>query len=122
MLDSTVVIDLLRERGAAYDRLQHETGPFYVSAITVDEIVYGLRPTENEQADWLVRAFLVAPAGAAEARLSAEWRREFASQGITLSVPDTLIAASAFIRRATLATANVRDFPMSELRVEHWPG
>jgi hypothetical protein len=32
-----------------------------------------------------------------------------------------LIAAAAIGVGASLATANVTDFPMSEVAVEHWP-
>jgi predicted nucleic acid-binding protein len=40
---------------------------------------------------------------------------------VTLSFQDTLIAAGSFVQTAPLATGNVKDFPMPELRVEQWP-
>ena len=52
---------------------------------------------------------------------AAEWRREFARQGVTLHQADCLIAAAAVGIGATLATANTADFPMPELAVENWP-
>jgi predicted nucleic acid-binding protein len=56
-----------------------------------------------------------------EALLAARWRREFARDGVTLQLSDCLIAACAVTRGVPLATANVKDFPMTELTVEHWP-
>jgi predicted nucleic acid-binding protein len=52
--------------------------------------------------------------------LSAQWRREYQSRGLTLELPDTVIAATAAIRNVPLATGNVKDFPMPELLVEQW--
>lgn len=63
----------------------------------------------------------MAPLGAAEGIRAGRWRREFAARGITLHQADCLIAAAAHGIAATLATANVDDFPMSEVVVEHWP-
>ena len=63
----------------------------------------------------------MAPLGAAEGIRAGRWRREFAARGITLHQADCLIAAAAHGIEATLATANVDDFPMSEVVVEHWP-
>ena len=43
-----------------------------------------------------------------------------AAAGTTLHQADCLIAAAAVGISASLATANVQDFPMSEVRVEAW--
>lgn len=40
---------------------------------------------------------------------------------MTLHQADCLIAAAAVGISARLATANIDDFPMSEVTVEHWP-
>lgn len=50
-----------------------------------------------------------------------EWRRDFATTGITLWQADCLIAATAKVNGATLVTGNPQDFPMPELEVAHWP-
>ena len=34
---------------------------------------------------------------------------------------DCLVAAAAMVNDATLATGNPNDFPMRELKIEHWP-
>ncbi|WP_419553979.1 hypothetical protein [Candidatus Poriferisodalis sp.] len=42
-------------------------------------------------------------------------------RGITLHQADCLIAAAAVGAGASLATANLADFPMPELDLQHWP-
>ena len=124
LLDSTVLIDALRGRPAA-QRLRGlrrvGTEP-WVSAVSVEEVWRGLRPEEEPAAYRLVRALRMAPLGASEGQQAGRWRREFAAGGVTLHQADCLIAASALGIGASLATANVSDFPMPELDVQHWPG
>ncbi len=69
----------------------------------------------------MLNALRIAPLGTAEGIRAGTWRREFASRGVTLHQADCLIAAAAVGIGASLATANVVDFPMHELTVEHWP-
>lgn len=123
LLDSTVLIDALRGREAA-DRLRAlrrvGTEP-WVCAISVEEIWRGLRPREETIAHRLFNGLRLAPLGVTEGIRAGAWRRAFAGRGITLHQADCLIAAAAIGIGAPLATANVDDFPMPELSVEHWP-
>jgi hypothetical protein len=61
------------------------------------------------------------PPGLTEGVQAGTWRREFAERGVTLHQADCLIAAAAAGVDASLATANVDDFPMYEVALEHWP-
>jgi predicted nucleic acid-binding protein len=40
---------------------------------------------------------------------------------VTLHQADRLIAAAALGAGASIATANINDFPMGEIKVDHWP-
>ena len=40
---------------------------------------------------------------------------------IHIALPDALIAASATRVGAAIATANIDDFPMVGVAIEHWP-
>jgi predicted nucleic acid-binding protein len=91
-----------------------------VCAISVEEIWRGLHPDEETHAVRLFRGLRLAPLGVPEGRLAGTWRRDFAAAGTTLHQADCLIAAAAVGISASLATANVQDFPMSEVRVEAW--
>jgi hypothetical protein len=123
LLDSTVLIDALRGRSAA-SRLaglrRIGTEP-WVCAISVEEIWRGLRPKDEPVARRLFNGLRLAPLGLSEGIRAGTWRRQFAQKGITVHQADCLIAAAAVGIEANLATANVADFPMAELSVEHWP-
>lgn len=122
-LDTTVLIEVLRERAAA-DRLRTLRAtepPPLVCAINIDEIWRGARPNEVDAIRRLLGAVRTVPLTAREGELAGNWRRDFASRGVTLSQPDCLTAAAAFSAGARLATGNPKDFPMPGLEVEHWP-
>jgi len=123
LFDSTVLIDALRGRPAA-DRLRAMrrvgTEP-WICVISVEEIWRGLRKGEETMADRLLNALRLAPLGVLEGRQAGQWRRDFATRGITLHQADCLIAAAAHGLGATLATGNPDDFPMDEVVAEHWP-
>lgn len=123
LLDTTVLIDVLRGRPAAARlRALRSTAPVpYVSGVNVEEIWRGLRPGEERAAEQLVRSLRLAPLRVAEGRLAGEWRREHASRGITLSQADCLVAAAAVGVNARVATGNPKDFPMAGVPVDHWP-
>jgi predicted nucleic acid-binding protein len=123
LLDSTVLIDHLRGRPAAerVERLAEAGDIAATTAVNVEEIVRGLRPTEAASAEALFAGLVILPLGLEEGHQAGKWRREFAARGITLSQADCLIAAAALLAGAELATGNPADFPMSEVRVEEWP-
>jgi predicted nucleic acid-binding protein len=122
-LDSTVLIDALRGRSAAskLTSLRRVGTEPWVCAISVEEIWRGLRPREEAVARRLFKGLRLAPLGVAEGIRAGAWRREFARVGVTLHQADCLIAAAALGVGAHLATANVGDFPMPDVTVEHWP-
>jgi predicted nucleic acid-binding protein len=121
LLDTTVLIDLLRGRPEAERRLRtiRSAGDDpYASAVNVEEVVRGLLPGEDAAARKLVDGLRMAPLGAAEGWQAGEWRREHAARGETLSQADCLIAAAASAVGARVATGNAKHFPMVE--VEEW--
>lgn len=124
LLDTTVLIDLLRGRPGAVERLRSlraRRDTPCTSVINVEEVARGLRSDEAERARLLLDGLRLAPLAREQGRLAGGWRRDHAARGITLSQADCLIAAAATGIGATLATGNPKHFPMTELRVEHWP-
>lgn len=124
LLDTTVLIDLLRGRPGAVERLRglRRAGEsLYACAVNADEVARGLRSGEEEHARRLFAGLRVAPLGVEEGWRAGEWRRTFARRGRTLAQADCLVAAAAASLGARLATGNARDFPMPEVPVEHWP-
>jgi predicted nucleic acid-binding protein len=121
LLDSTALIDFPRGAEHIRARLAARPGAFLTSALVVDQVLRGIRPGEATATHRLIDGLEVASVTKMEAVLAARWRREFAQRGLALQQADCLIAACAVTHGVTLATANVKDFPMSELTVEHWP-
>lgn len=123
LLDSTVLIDALRGRVAAsrVAGLRRSGTQPWACVISVEEIWRGLREGEEPQARRLFAGLRLAPLGVTEGILAGSWRRRFARRGITLHQADCLVAAAAVGVAASLATANVADFPMAEVDVQYWP-
>lgn len=124
LLDTTVLIDLLRGRPGTAARLGavRAAGDLvHTCAINVEETARGLRPAEHEPAQRLFAGLRIVQLATQEGWQAGEWRRRFAAQGRTLSQADCLIAAAAWSAGARLATGNPKDFPMDGLTVEDWP-
>ena len=86
-----------------------------LSAVTVEEIAYGLawkpRPRVHRWFEGFVRTLAhVLPVTDEIARRSGELRGGFQARGESRSMADTLIAATAQRHQLTLATRNTRDF------------
>ena len=123
LLDTTVLIDALRGRPAAarVAGLRRTGTEPWACAISVEEIWRGLRPDEELPARRLFNGLRLAPLGSSEGMRAGRSRRLFALQGVTLHQADCLVAAAAAGIGAALATANVDDFPMVDIDVQHWP-
>jgi predicted nucleic acid-binding protein len=125
LLDTTVLIDLLRGRPAAVRALrslrEHGDSPF-TCAVNVEETARGLRgEAEESAARRLLGGIRVVPLGYPEGWQAGQWRRAYAGRGVTLAQADCLVAAASLSLGGRLATGNPKDFPMPELAVEHWP-
>lgn len=123
LLDTTVLIDALRGRGAAerLRKLRVEGPPPFICSVNVEEIWRGTKAGEEQAVSSLLAALRIAPLGRVEGERAGRWRARFATKGVTLSQADCLIASAAVGVGARLATGNPRDFPMDELEVEDWP-
>lgn len=124
LLDTTVLIDVLRGRPAASQRLRalrRQSGVPYTTAINVEEIHRGLRPEWRRAAAQLFDGLRILEIGRRDGELAGRWRRDHATTGVTLAQADCLIAAAAVAIAAPLATGNPKHFPMRELDLQHWP-
>jgi tRNA(fMet)-specific endonuclease VapC len=130
-LDTNVVIFAINERRPKIvERLHRELAagtPMLVPAIVMFELEYGCAKSKRrEHSRRALEIFLSAgfdqpPFDVEDAREAGEIRAMLEASGQPIGPYDTLIAAQARRRRATLATLNVREFErVPELRVEDW--
>jgi hypothetical protein len=120
LLDSNVLILALRSRVQALDFLdeitQKQVTPF-ISVVTRTELLAGMRPHEEQRTMDLLFSFTSLPVDETLADQAGRLIYSYAQQGTQLSFPDSLIAATALAHDLTLATTNVKHFPMPELKL-----
>lgn len=111
VLDTTVLVDVLRGHSAALAYLRSLDEVPACSEISRVELLRGIRHREREAVEGLMRTLRWRPVDEEVARraggLGRTWRRSHA-----LSTADLIIAATAQELAAGLATSNVRHFPM----------
>ena len=124
LLDTSVIIDAINNRK---NRRQHlrdllESGNTLACCpVNVAEVYAGMRAREEgATADFLntLDYYSISPP---IARQAGELKREYGKKGKTLSIPDTLIAATAMHNNLMLLTDNVKDFPMETLNLYPLP-
>ncbi len=124
MLDTTVLIDALRNRNQRRGWLEQRVvsgNVLAVSAVTIAEVHAGLRPGEEAATraqlanlEWLpVTGVIAERAGSMKAYLS--------RQGRTHSLADMMIAATAMEHGCELATDNLKHFQIPGLRLAGVP-
>jgi len=119
LADTNIVSELMRKRpdpGALAWREMVDTmyGQIIVSAVTVDEVMYGLARKQDAGLQAWFDGFIgrnkVLPVTQTIACRAGEMRAMFSMRGQVRSQADMLIAATAQVHALTLVTRNVRDF------------
>jgi predicted nucleic acid-binding protein len=112
VLDTTVLIDHLRGHEPARRFLASLGEVPSCSEITRVEVIRGLRSDERRAADFLMATIDWVPVDEAIARRAGELGRRYRRSHPGLAAADLLIASTAEHLGASVATSNVRDFPM----------
>jgi predicted nucleic acid-binding protein len=118
LLDTSVIIDVLRQRRGRRELLRSLVEQGYelaCTAINVAEVYSGIRLGEAEITSEFIDSLEFVAISREAARRAGELRRDWQRRGRTLSLPDAFVAAVALSLNLTLATDNVKDFPMPEL-------
>lgn len=112
LIDTNILVDHSRRKVEAVNFLRGVNPPIVVSAITVAELYAGVRDgREREALDHAISLAVVIDIDAQIAEQAGQYLRQFAkSHGTGLG--DAFIAATADTDGATLATLNVKHFPM----------
>lgn len=114
LVDTDVLVAHLRGVDAAHSWLRsaRSQGPLAVSAVTVAELVGGMRTADRHQVFSLVSALRTQPVTDLIARRAGELMRQYRHSHAGVSLGDYLIAATAETLGARLATLDARRFPM----------
>lgn len=128
MLDTNICIYIIKQKPpevlARFN--QYHVGDIALSAITVSELQYGIRKsqqsTRNQQAlDQFLLPLIIVPFDHAAAVTYGDVRASLERQGKPIGPLDTLIAAHALSLDLVLATNNVSEFGrVAGLTVEDW--
>lgn len=115
LLDTTVLIDLLRGNTAAADFVDDERQDgtsLFVSTISAMELIVGcLDKREAAKAEKLITDFILIPLNPAISQQAYTLVLAF-SKSHGLMIPDALIAATALTESLELVSDNDRDFNM----------
>ncbi len=111
LLDTTVLVDVLRGNEGALDYVKTGPSQIAVSALTVAEIYAGARTGDALTIGRLLGMFRVIDVSSVVAQLGGAYRQQYGpSHGCSLI--DCLIGATAELHDCRLATPNGRHFPM----------
>jgi predicted nucleic acid-binding protein len=117
LLDSDLVIWHLRGRAAIVELVLSlaRKGRLALSAISRAEILLGMREPERDLTLLFLDSCETLSVTAATADRAGEIIRESRTRGVTLSLPDALIGATALLASIPLYTCNPRHYPMPHL-------
>jgi hypothetical protein len=112
LLDTCILIDILRQRAAAIEFIEALTQQPHISVVTIAELRTGQRSlTEAKRIDQLIGGSIAHPVTSEIAETAGGFLRRFRkSHG--LDIADAFIAATAHHLMLPLATLNLKHFPM----------
>lgn len=112
LLDTCILIDVLRGRGDAIAYVTNLPHTPAISVITATELVAGVRSaTERRQIEGLLSTYVVHGIDLETAILAGDYVRQY-GRSHAVDPIDALIAATAHLFGAELATLNVKHFPV----------
>jgi predicted nucleic acid-binding protein len=120
LLDSTVLIDVLRRRGQRRELIADLVQAGHVLATTtlnIAEIYAGMRTGGEPDAEALFAWLHVYELNGLSARLAGRLKNTWSRKGHTLSLADAIIAAIAIQNECQLVTDNQNHFPMPEIHL-----
>jgi predicted nucleic acid-binding protein len=117
LLDSDLVIWHLRGRASIVELVLSlaRKGRLALSAISRAEVLLGMRDSERDLTLLFLDNCETLPVTTATADRAGEIIRGFRARGVTLSLPDALIGATALLASIPLYTCNPKHYPMTDL-------
>ena len=91
------------------------------SALSVLEVQVGVRKGEGEKTDAFLSSLRVLNVSREIANKAAQLVREGKSKGITVDLPDAVIAGTSILHHLTLVTYNLKHYPFEEMKFHLLP-
>lgn len=120
LLDTTVLIDVSRAFGDVDGSLRKLVTTGWVvgvCAVSVAEFMAGVPIPDRMRWERWIADYRYWDITREAAVLAGQLQYDQKRQGLALHTPDALIAATAIVTDSTLATKNVKDFPMPSLKL-----
>jgi predicted nucleic acid-binding protein len=124
LLDTSVLIDVLRSRNQRRELLAElvEKGHrLSTTAFNIAEVYAGMHSDEESRTAVFLDSLHCHPLSAVAGRRAGLLKANWAKNGRTLALADTIIAEIAIEQNCTLMTDNRKDFPMPELHLYPMP-
>lgn len=119
LIDTDIAIDHFHGNQSAREFFAQALAsgePLYISVVTLTELLAGMRSGEEELTEKLLSLFTVIDVDNAIGRKAAEYLRQY-SRSHKMDLGDALIAATAAIMGAELATRNIKHYPMNDIQI-----
>jgi predicted nucleic acid-binding protein len=118
LLDSDIIIRHLRGR-EEITRILRDLQRFGLpgcSAISVLEVQVGVKRGEEEKTDQFLGSLEIINVNREIARGAAQLIREYKTKGITVDIPDAIIASTCVLQDLVLVTRNRRHYPFDGMK------
>ncbi len=123
LLDSDIIIWHLRGRKEVTEMLRdlQRFGLPGCSALSVLEVQLGVKRGEEEKTDRFLKSLKVFDVNSEVAGRAARLIRESKGRGITLDLPDAIIASTCVLHNLILVTYNRKHYPIPEIQFHPLP-
>ena len=118
LLDSDIIIWHLRGRPEVTQMLRdlQRAGLPACSALSVLEVQLGVKKGEEEKTERFLGSLKVFDVNREIATIAARLIRDCKPKGITLDLPDAVIAGTCIRHELTLVTYNTKHYPIADLK------
>lgn len=118
LLDTTTIIDYLRDKGGVpglLEQLCTAGGLLCCCPVNIIEVYEGMKDKEKTATDEFLNSLKCCEITQEDGYIAGNLKRKYSKMGITLSTADVLIAATAIKHHLTLVTNNAKHFPSEEI-------
>ena len=119
LLDSDTIISHLRGRKEITEMLKdlQRSGLPACSTISVLEVQLGVKTKDEEgKTNRFFESLKIFDVNMDITKIAAQLIREYKAKGVTMDIPDSIIASTCILHDLTLVTYNRKHYPISELK------